>query len=104
MAINKINVEVTDFLKLHVVPGFKPTTEEEEKSERFQKYISESSHEGLINLADKLNGTGNPEFDELNRELYRLASLVIERAFPKDTEMTPAKLVGIIEEKLVSVL
>lgn len=37
---------------------------------------------------------------EENAELLNLSCLIIERAFPKDTDMTPERLLLVLKEKI----
>jgi hypothetical protein len=40
---------------------------------------------------------------EQTEELYNLSRLIIERAYPKDTDMTPELLIDIIRKKVEEV-
>lgn len=55
-------------------------------------------------LAESLSATGDSDFNETITALNRLASLIIDRAFPKDTDVTPEMLASVIEDKVNAVL
>lgn len=104
MAIAKKDVEVTEYLKRYIAPKSSELNEDED-TQRFGNFVTEATQEQLLKLTEQLIETGDSEFNELIEFLHktaltRLAETIIERAFPKDTDMTPEKLVDVLTEKI----